>query len=283
MRKNFAQILKEAKVDIKSEYQKLYSMLFDKSIPVSNTNRISAYDEISDNFINFYFRDTCLSIDEFNDLHGFHFEKDPLNFNIDHLISLCEYIENMLMGYQSATGYKNLYGLGPINVHLYSMQIYNVIEKIGYMRSYQDGFAIFVEKTPTAIAAAESEYIPQDLSYKLISYNHFSMKGQIEEKKTVLLQFASILESKRSELKKINKTFEQDLFYIFNNLNLRHNNTDPEVVSKYKAYVAHMSKDDLEKWYDETYQMCLFAILQLEHKVRKQELDILKSKIETQN
>ena len=100
MRRNFAQILKDAKIDVKVEYQKLYGMLYDRSIQVSNTSWISAYDEFSTYFIAFHFRGTCLSLDEFNDLHGFHFEKDPTNFNIDHLISLCEYIENLLMAYQ---------------------------------------------------------------------------------------------------------------------------------------------------------------------------------------
>ena len=102
MRRNFAQILKEAKIDIKSEYQKLYSMLYDRSIQVSNTKRISAYDELSDYFLGFYFRGTCLSIEEFNDIHGFHFEKDPEPFHIDNLILICEYIENMFIGYQNA-------------------------------------------------------------------------------------------------------------------------------------------------------------------------------------
>ena len=61
MRRNFAQILKDAKIDIKTEYQKLYGMLYDRSIQVSNTKRISTYDELSDYFIGFYFRGTCLS------------------------------------------------------------------------------------------------------------------------------------------------------------------------------------------------------------------------------
>lgn len=99
MRRNFAQILKEAKIDIKSEYQKLYGMLYDRSIQVSNTKRISAYDELSDYFLGFYFRGTCLSIEEFNDVNGFHFEKEPEPFSIDNLILLCEYIENMITAY----------------------------------------------------------------------------------------------------------------------------------------------------------------------------------------
>lgn len=109
MRRNFAQILKDAKIDVKVEYQKLYGMLYDRSIQVSNTSWISAYDEFSTYFIAFHFRGTCLSLDEFNDLHGFHFEKDPTNFNIDHLISLCEYIENLLMAYQLEFWYDEVY------------------------------------------------------------------------------------------------------------------------------------------------------------------------------
>ena len=67
MRRNFAQILKDARIDIKKEYQKLYGMLYDRTIQVSNSNRISAYDELSERFIGLYFRGTCLSIDEFSD------------------------------------------------------------------------------------------------------------------------------------------------------------------------------------------------------------------------
>lgn len=46
-------------------------MLFDRSIDVLGGKRISVYDELSDNFIGFYFRGTCLLIDEFDNMHGF--------------------------------------------------------------------------------------------------------------------------------------------------------------------------------------------------------------------
>lgn len=59
MRRNFAQILKEAKIDIKSEYQKLYGMLYDRSIQVSNTKRISAYDELA---ISFHLKLSCAGL-----------------------------------------------------------------------------------------------------------------------------------------------------------------------------------------------------------------------------
>lgn len=283
MRQNFAQILKDAKIDIKVEYQKLYGMLYDRSIPVSNTNRISVYDELSTYFIAFCFRGTCLSLDEFNDLHGFHFEKDPTNFNIDHLISLCEYIENLLIAYQCVPlSYPYGYGNMPtklIDVQFYLQQISQVIEKIGYMQAKQNDLTIFVEKDPAAIAVAEGEFIPESLSYRLISYNHYSMKGNLAEKKTTLLDLANLLEPQRTNLERIDKTFSSDLFYTFNNFHIRHNNIDL-LGTKYKKPVGDLSDEQLEYWYDEVYQMCLLAFMRLEHIDRKKKFDSLKSQIE---
>lgn len=272
MRRNFVQILQEAKIDPKQEYKKLYGMLFDRTIVVSNSNRVSAYDELSECFLSFPFRGTCLSLEEFNELHDFHFEKEPTNFKIDELISLCEYMENLLIAYQ----YIPLnfpYGYGNtrpqlINVQFYLQQIGQVIERIGYMRATQDGFTIFVEKSPAAVAVAESDLVPKELSYRIISYNHYSMKGQLEAKKSALVQLASLLEPKRSSLKKADKTLESDLFYLFNNLNIRHNNVDPADSAKYKPFIVQMKQEELEHWYDETYQMCLLAFLQLEQTER---------------
>lgn len=44
------------------------------------------------------------------------------------------------------------------------------------------------------------------------------MKGQLEKKKSILVQLASLLEPKRKDLKKADKTLERDLFSIFNNV-----------------------------------------------------------------
>lgn len=279
MRKNFADVLKNAKIDIKIEYQKLYGMLYDRSIQVSDRKFISAYDEVSDAFTGFYFRGTCLSIEDFNNMYGFCFEKEPIDFTIDYLVSFCEYIYSILVGYKNTVGG----GFMPqaINVEFYWAQILLVIEKIGYMQAFQDNFTIFVEKSPAAIAVSESELIPDNLSYKLISYNHHLMKGQIDAKKAILLQLASLLEGKRQELKRNSPVIENDLFYIFNNLNLRHNNVDPQFSKSYKLAVAKMTKNELEYWYDECYQMCLLAFLELEQAERKQRFDDLKSSIES--
>lgn len=282
MRRNFAQILKDAKIDIKAEYQKLYGLLYNRSIQVSNTTRISAYDELSERFIGFHFRGTCLSIDEFNDLYEFHFEREPADFSIDNLISLCEYIYNMLMGYQTTQfsfGWNMPAAPALINVQFYLQQISQVIEKIGYIQATEDNFTIFVEKSPAAIAVAESSLMPENLSYRLISYNHYSMKENLDAKKATLLILADLLEPQRASLESIDKTFASDLFYAFNNFYIRHNNTDSQS-PKYKKPIGDLPKEQLERWYDEVYQMCLLAFLRLEHADRKKDFDVLKGKIE---
>lgn len=144
----------------------------------------------------------------------------------------------------------------------------------------QDGFVTFVEKSPAAISVAENEQIPQEISYKVFSYNHHSMKENLQEKKNTILKLAELLEAKRPQLSKVDSGFCNDLFYLFNNLNLRHNNIDPSMKGKFKQAVAEMSPEELEHWYDETYQMCLLAFLRLEQEERKIEVDKLKSRIE---
>lgn len=82
-----------------------------------------------------------------------------------------------------------------------------------------------------------------------------------------------LLEPKRKDL---SNQLSSDLFFIINNFNIRHNNTDPNDKSKYNSKVAEMSTDELEHIYDEVYQMCLLAFMELEHSERKGWIDELK-------
>ena len=50
---------------------------------------------------------------------------------------------------------------------------------------------------------------------------------------------------------------------------------------KFKEPIGALSKEQLEFWYDEVYQMCLLAVLRLEHVGRKKTFEALKSEIES--
>ena len=276
MRRNFAQILQSGKVDYKKEYKKLYELLFSGYTDM-NGDYHSTYTTLSKSFTSFYFHGTYLSLKEFDEENGFNFP-DPSQDTpkIEDLILLMEYFYNMLVGYM---GSQNMLFYGGIDTQFLLQHILKVCDAIGYKQESEGSFTVLVEKDAVVTAVAESELIPKEISYRLITYNHHSMRGNLEDKKAIILQLANILEGKQSRLNQVNPTLKKDLFYIFNNFNIRHNNCDNQS-KDYKPAIANMDKQELENWYDETYQMCLLAFMELEQADRKPKFDAIKAEIE---
>lgn len=270
MRRNFAQVLREGKIDIENEYQKLYDRFYK-----SKSGRPAIADIISGYFEFIPFHGTCLSLEEFDRTHDIRFEEQPQNFNEDILVSFCEYIYNFVV-------YANQHPLADyIDASRFIKHINALIESIGYMHATDDGVTIFVPKDNVAIVVSESEWIPDNISYKIIAYNHHSMTGDLEAKRQTLLIFADLLEPHRSALSAIDRNFTSDLFYAFNNFNIRHNNVD-SVGSKYKKAIADLTDEQLEVQYDDVYQMCLLAFMRLDYTEYKNRFDVLKDKIENE-
>lgn len=268
MRRNFAQVLKENKIDLKNEYSKLYKLFYGKD----GRDDRSIADIVSSSFINYPFRGTCLSLEEFDETFGFNFVKEPQDFNEDYLISFMEYTYNFIVGLQCNSFFFDL------DIHFYIQHFHKLVESIGYIFSYENGVTIFVPRDCNAIAVAESELIPDNLSYKVLEYNHHSLKGNIETKREILIKLSDVLESYDKKLNGINQTYKSDLFQLINSCNVRHNNKEKS--SKYyKKYISEMSDAELENVYDEIYQMCLLAFMQLEHADRKEWLDEIKNSI----
>ena len=278
MRRNFAEILKEGHIDIKNEYTKLYNIMY-KSIKDDNDETYTIHELIAKNFYHYNIRGTCLTLNEFDQTYGFVFEEDPKGFNIDYLVSFCEYFQNLLICFQTDPSNRISSMANKIDVRSLMDHIERVIDSIGYMQAHDDGFLIYVEKSPAAIAVSESPIVPEDLSYRVLEYNHHSLRGDIAKKKQILLSIAALLEAKREDLNSVNSSLCTDVFYAFNNLNLRHNNIDPAIPSKYKVTVAQMGDEKLEEWYDEVFQMCLLAILEVENIERKKRFKTLKDSV----
>ena len=269
-RRNFAQILKEAKINYKREYQRLYAFFFE--MPINQEENVLR-DACANAFWNMPIRGTCLTLDDFDESHKIKFEKEPKKCDLNYLLNFCEYTYNLV--YHVAFGAWN-YGFHTPREKFID-QVHRVAELMGYMfSSSENGIWILVPKDQSAIAVSET--VDKCLSYKVIEYNHHSMKGCIERKKGILLALADKLESNRRKLKQINSVMEDQLFFLFNTLNIRHNNIAPES-KQYKKYVANMDKDALEKWYDETYQLSLLAFMELDNLDRKNKIKKLKDDI----
>lgn len=130
--------------------------------------------------------------------------------------------------------------------------------------------------------AAESvaEIVDDDLATLILQYNHFMLEGDLDSKKSILSDIGQALESLRDNLKKCNKLLETNIFFMLNNMNIRHNNRSKTQDGKhYKEYVAKMRKSKLEEWYDDLYQMMLLAYLEMDGQERTKRVDELKKKI----
>lgn len=219
-RKNLEQILKEEKVDLKREYERLYHLFYTEKYPDAQARYYFTLREFcAGNFMQIPFRGTCLSLDDFEESKNLYFERHPRKFNLNYLLLFCEYSYNLAWW---------LYPENPSLNHIgvpsqeYVKQVLLVVEKIGYTKVNQGNIEIFVPKDPAAMAV--SEIVEDDVSYRVLEYNHYSLKGDIVRKRDVLRILADKLEPQRKQLKGINSKLEDDVFALFNNLNIRHNN-----------------------------------------------------------
>lgn len=136
---------------------------------------------------------------------------------------------------------------------------------------------LVVEDKPEVTAVAE--IIEPALALELIRYNHHSMRGNIAQKKSILTALGAELEPRSKELAAINSSLKDNIFFMLNNLNIRHNNCNPADKGKYKEYVAKMESSELEAWYDELYQMILLAFLELDQLERNPKIKELKTNV----
>ena len=259
MRRTFFDLLKNSKVDVNFELQKLNN-LFIQDCCFHRRKSYSLHDLVAENFAKYYKRrEHFLSLQEL--LNAIYLECfDISEFDkyflyaemfVD-LISMLDNLDN-----QEIESQKNI-----INT-----QIERVISSLGYKFIVIDDRQIIVENNVFANEAAQAVTAFADIkeALSILEYNHFSNKGNIERKKEILKKIADLLEpwrkplNKSSELKDLLKANNdkiqalEKLFYMYNKFNIRHNNED--------QMLTGLSNQEIESWYDKIYTMSLFVIL----------------------
>lgn len=117
---------------------------------------------------------------------------------------------------------------------------------------------ILAERDSAAFSVAD--IVEEELAFKVIEYNHYLLKGDLDKKRNILKALADKIEGFRDNL---NKTLFSDFGYLANNLNIRHNNLEGK---NKKEYLVNIDNEELECWYDETYQVMLLCILENNYK-----------------
>lgn len=259
MRRTFFDLLKNSKVDVNYELQKLNN-LFIQDCCFHRRKLYSLHDLVAENFAKYYKRrEHFLSLQELlNAIYRecFNISKFDKYFlyaemYVD-LISMLDNLDN-----QEIESQKNII----------KTQIERVISSLGYKFIVIDDRQIIVENNVFANEASQAvtEFADIKEALSILEYNHFSNKGNIERKKEILKKIADLLEpwrkplNKSSELKDLLKANNdkiqalEKLFYMYNKFNIRHNNED--------QMLTGLSNQEIESWYDKIYTMSLFVIL----------------------
>lgn len=276
MRKNIFQILQEH-FDIKKEIKRIQELFEDDLFYKKNT-RYSP-EGLVDYYVFYGWkqRNRCLNTDDLKEVLDIDNIAERKTITIEETITYLEYVENILY-----LAYEYIKDKEDFNYYwdytVLNENIESLLEHLNLETYYfdEDEMALIIEKDEKVTAAAE---ILPSLGIKIVKYNHYTLKGNIEEKKDIILSLANKLESQRKQLEKLDKQLASDLFYMLNNMNLRHNNADKSG-KNYQPFLSKMRVNTLEKWYDETYQLELLAFLLIDNEKRSKKISVLKQKME---
>lgn len=286
MRKSIFDIVSE-KVDIKSEVHRIMQVAkVETTLCVDEHSYYTLFKFVNQYCFNKWSqRGHFLHVDDF--LNALDIEKLTIQAENDPeaLLTLIELVYNFWHLSQQKfgdrmKGYKlqwcgNYYHLRDIMDDILEQYNHTV-----FTNEAQDCILVVEDKEEVTAAA---EILPTQLAFDTIKYNHRSLRGEIELKKSILISLGAELEPKRKDLEALNQQLSKDIFFMLNNINVRHNNRSKKDKAKYKEYVAKMSKKQLEKWYDELYQMMLLAFLLLNNEDRTEKIKELKCKITSVN
>lgn len=276
MRKSNFQILQEH-FDLRKEIKRI-SDLFEGNLFYKGNDEWSP-EELVDQYLfyNWKQRNRCIDLADMKEvlcIDDIFVDDEP---SIDNLVKYLEYVENILhlaIAYVNRNDKMECYSEYNMLRENLNTLLDNISHKIHFCKN--DEKALIVPKNEAVTAVAD--IVKPEIALKVIKYNHYLLKGDIETKKSIILDLGENLEPKRKKLKELDKALESNIFYLLNNMNIRHNNKDKSG-KNYKEFVYEMELNQLEEWYDEIYQLQLLAFLLIENVERSKKIEDLKIKM----
>ena len=187
----------------------------------------------------------------------------------DDAITYLEYVMNILKLF-----YNRYFGL-LVNEDNFSLATGNctkLIESLSLQSiiDEENDILLLVPKNASAIAVAEKEILSTSTSVLLLKYHHHLLKGNMQQKRDILLALGDGFEPIRNVLKSSNQAnLESDISFCLNKLNIRHNNMEGK--NAFPPAIS-MSVSELEDWYDRTYDLLLLGFIYLEYLTTSREL-----------
>ena len=261
----------ERSIDFQKEYEKLESMC-DENYGYSRYSAgITINTWIERNFRHWEKRSNYISFAELRKQLGFLVEYDDGNeyisgFDIDinKYLLFCEMMLNVIAGLQE---YNNPAIEEVIIAFMDTIRA--TVEKAGLEIKTIDEEIMIVEKNAVAIEVADKQ---PEIAEAVIEYNHYLLRGDLNRKKILLKIIADALEPKRKELNGLNSKMTSDFFYMVNEMDVRHNNCNPNDSKNYKPKFALLNENDKESWYDCIYEQGLSLYMLLEQQDRNKKI-----------
>lgn len=224
-------------------------------------------------------RNECVDVSDF--LNVLKYEKIKQNAHVksESLLELIELIYNFwLLAFTTIHEHSDkATGIGNFD-HLKKV-MEDLVEKHNYVIELLDNNTMVRVVPNKPEVEATVEILPDDIGFDTVMYNHTSLKGNLSEKKRILVELGRELEPCRDDLKNEDKVLEDDIFCMLNNLDIRHNNTSEEDEKQFKLVVANMSDEEIEEWYDDLYEMMLIGFLLVKNIDRKERVKELRGKM----
>ena len=286
MRKRISDLNKIPSSDLKKEYEKI-EFLF------SNNKCIGLYNRYGSKMTPNYTFQEYLAELQFTswDLHGIYIslqemredlgvDEDTMlgNFSNDRLLDFLQfilncifYITNKIRGYRTAY----LYDDNLIQIIIDNSKI--LLDKLNYGIEIESRTSeiYLVANNQTAAAVAE---VHMDIAESVIEYRRHDYKGDLKRKGEILCTLFKKLESVEKRFQ--GTTYGQlisDTTFLFNKTGARHWVEADRIASN---TFMKMSPEDLEKWYDRTYDLFLTSMQVSDYLGYKKEISELKTATE---
>ncbi len=272
MRKNIFEIIAEQDYNLHSEVQTIENLISEHFLSIGNS--LEKYVDIY-LFRGWEYRDTVISTKAYRkklDISYDTLRSEKVYF--EEFLKFTEYVLNICYLFENKTDLRRE------TINKITIPIINNIELILNSLNFEIRIedevkckVIIIESNPSATAVAEI-IEADDISREVIRYNHFMLKGELIEKEKILLRLYKEFEKIRKKLEANNcRGMASDCGLLFNSL-VRHVKADnPEIDARIKA----LNPEDLEEWYDKTYDLFLTCELVANTIDMKKDIDWLKT------
>lgn len=277
MRRNIFELMQE-KYNYSEEIKKL-SVLLEEFMINCNQSKFTLEEFVDeyefDNWKNSYHFIDC---EELKDSIGINkiitYASRGKSLSIEEILLFLEYVLNIINLCEKSQQmfFRYTYFIKPYFRVKKNIEI--LLSNLNYEYKYfeKEEKVLLIEKDAAVFAVAD--IVEEELAFKVIEYNHYLLKNDLDRKRDILKALADKIESIRD---KLDEDLSSDFGYLANNINIRHNNLEGK---HKKEYLVSIDKKELEEWYDNTYQVMLLCILENNYKVElKSKIKEIKNKI----